>query len=945
MNSQLKALGLTVLAAAFAMLYAQGPPGMIRMLPAMAALDADEDNTLSADEIGAAPAALATLDADGNGVLSPDELVPRFGGRAGSGPGGGRGAGPEGPGGGRRGPGAGGGPGRGTPPDMLRRIPVLAALDTDSDGQIRTDEIQRAAASLATLDADQSGTLTGDELLPRFGGRGGAGRGQGLPPGGLPIVDVLDANGDREISATEIAAASVALRSLDGDGDGRVSEAEMLPSGGRFGGRGRGGPAGPGDMLRTLPVVRALDSDDSGDLEADEIEAAGPALAALDNDASGTLAASEFLPSRGARGGAGRGFGGGRGDFGEVAAERKEPDELTLDEGAATIPDRATFEKFSYQGEQVMIDTGLRGLEFVKFVITGANSDQPQMYFMNTENFRAHPQFMRSVGLGFGGRGGQSGTMRGVLVYRPLLTAPNGNAGLYTFEFEPRDSYPFAMIRLAHDLLAEHGPIVEGQLAYYPLPAAVARYEQEREQYEAANLAVFSEEDLFGDIAYLPLNVAEGFGYLRLMSLEERPRERDVVLYESLPNEMPRVAGIITGFRQTPLSHVNLRAVQDGVPNAFIKGAAEDPEIVGLIGKYVQYKVSPDGYEIRESTVQEVESHFAKLRPDQTLTPDRDLDAKAIRPLGELGFEDAESVGVKAANVATLGNLGFPEGVVPEGFAIPFHFYDSFMRHNGLYDRAAEMIAAPDFATDTVAREEALRQFRKAVRAGEMPGWMLQDLQAMHERFPTGRSIRLRSSTNNEDLPGFSGAGLYDSFTHHPDEGHIAKSVKQVYASLWNFRAYEERAFFRIDHMAAAMGVLVHPNYADERANGVAVTEDIVYQTGGDGRPRMYYVNTQVGEDLVTNPEGESIPEELLLSTRGARDDRFIRSSNRTADGGVILSDEHRNELRNYLRTVHGRFRDLYQVATNEQFAMEIEFKITSEGRLAVKQARPWVFN
>ena len=127
---------------------------------------------------------------------------------------------------------------------MLRRIPVLAALDTDSDGQIRTDEIQRAAASLATLDADQSGTLTGDELLPRFGGRGGAGRGQGLPPGGLPIVDVLDANGDREISATEIAAASVALRSLDGDGDGRVSEAEMLPSGGRFGGRGRGGPAG-----------------------------------------------------------------------------------------------------------------------------------------------------------------------------------------------------------------------------------------------------------------------------------------------------------------------------------------------------------------------------------------------------------------------------------------------------------------------------------------------------------------------------------------------------------------------------------------------------------------------------------------------------------------------------------------------------------------------------
>ena len=939
MNSHSRALGLAVFAAACTALFAQGPPGMMRMFPVMAALDADADDILSAAEIGAAPAALATLDTDGSGVLSPEELLPRFGGRPGGGPGGGRGAGPAGPGRGAR-------PGGGGPAGLLRRIPVLAALDSDGDGEISPGEIRQASASLASLDADGSGTLAGGELLPRFGGRGGPGRGQGPPPGTLPVANVLDANGDREISAAEMAAASAALRSLDSDGDGRLSEGEMLPGGGAFGGRGQGGPGGPGGMLRAIPLVNALDSDGSGSLEAAEIEAASTALASLDSDSSGALAESEFLPSRGGRGRGGRGLGRGPGAGpGDVAAELKQPHELTPEEGAATIPDRATFEKFSYQGEEVLIDSGLRGLEFVKFVITEANSDAPQLYFMNTENFRAHPQFMRAVGLGFSGRGGQSGTMRGVLVFRPLLTAPNGNAGLYTFEFEPRNSFPFEMVRLSHDLLAEHAPIVDGQLAYYPLPAAVARYEQEREQYEAANLAVFREDDLFGDIAYLPLHPAEGFGYLRLMSPEERPRERDVVLYESLPNEMPRVAGIITGVRQTPLSHVNLRAVQDDVPNAFIKGAAENPEIVGLIGKYVYYNVTLDGYHLREATVQEVESHFAKVRPDQTLVPERDLQVKAIRALGELGFDDSASVGVKAANVATLGSLDFPAGVVPEGFAIPFHFYDSFMRHNGFYEQAAAMFAAPGFATDTGVREETLRQFRKTVRAGEMPGWMLADLQSMHERFPAGRSVRLRSSTNNEDLPGFSGAGLYDSFTHHPDEGHISKSVKQVYASLWNFRAYEERAFFRIDHMAAAMGVLVHPNYSGELANGVAVTEDVVYQTGGSGRPRMYYVNTQVGEDLVTNPEGESIPEELLLSTRGSRADRFIRNSNRTADGAVILNDEHRDELRTYLRAVHDRFRDLYQVSASERFAMEIEFKVTSDGQLAVKQARPWVFN
>ena len=49
-----------------------------------------------------------------------------------------------------------------------------------------------------------------------------------------------------------------------------------------------------------------------------------------------------------------------------------------------------------------------------------------------------------------------------------------------------------------------------------------------------------------------------------------------------------------------------------------------------------------------------------------------------------------------------------------------------------------------------------------------MPQWMLDDLQAMHDAFPEGTAVRVRSSTNNEDLPGFSGAGLYTSKTQYP---------------------------------------------------------------------------------------------------------------------------------------------------------------------------------
>ncbi|RYD49175.1 MAG: hypothetical protein EOP85_02155 [Verrucomicrobiaceae bacterium] len=44
--------------------------------PVIAALDADQDGTLSAAELDAAPEALKTLDKNGDGELSPEELRP-----------------------------------------------------------------------------------------------------------------------------------------------------------------------------------------------------------------------------------------------------------------------------------------------------------------------------------------------------------------------------------------------------------------------------------------------------------------------------------------------------------------------------------------------------------------------------------------------------------------------------------------------------------------------------------------------------------------------------------------------------------------------------------------------------------------------------------------------------------------------------------------------------
>ncbi len=106
-----------------------------------------------------------------------------------------------------------------------------------------------------------------------------------------------------------------------------------------------------------------------------------------------------------------------------------------------------------------------------------------------------------------------------------------------------------------------------------------------------------------------------------------------------------------------------------------------------------------------------------------------------------------------------------------------------------------------------------------------------------------------------------------------------------------------------------------------------------------------YYINTQIGEDLVTNPEAHSVPEELLL----APDGRYVVlfTSNQVPRGQLLMSDGQMVQLADHIEAIHNHFEGLYEPAADEPFAIEIEieFKITSDNILAIKQARPWIFN
>ena len=615
--------------------------------------------------------------------------------------------------------------------------------------------------------------------------------------------------------------------------------------------------------------------------------------------------------------------------------------------GAVHLPNRPYFERLSNRDDR----PGAQSVREIKFLVYDVHTDSPDLYFADSNRYPYHFYFTRdAVGRYTNNSAFNNDTyfdntrrknLAGSLIAHDHYVDAKGRRGLYTVEFWPTDPVAFRFVEKAYEMIAAAMPFVDGNIAYHPASETQRRWHRtERALYENSHVNVISTEELFANVVYTGLNEAEAYGRLRLVTGTETLSVRDVVIFRTIPNDLTHVSGIITEIPQTPLSHINLKAKQNNTPNAYIRDAATHPEIVPLLGQNVYFRVHADGFEIRAASQEEVDAWFDRIRPTETQFPVRNLAVTSIQPLSRITFADADAYGSKAANLAELRRI-LPR-YTPDGYAIPFFFYDEFMKHNGFYDEARAMIADPVFQSDAAVREARLKDFRKHLKDdGVLPPWMLDALETMHQSFPPGTTPRARSSTNNEDLEGFNGAGLYSSYTHHLHEGHFQKSAKQVWASLWTYRAYEEREFWRIDHFTAAMGILVHPNYDDEQANGVGVTKNIF-----DPRWDGHYVNVQVGEDLVTNPEAGSIPEEFLMASLATPlyEIQYIRFSNQVPAGETILSRAQALLLKDQMEILHSHFRVKYGVPSGDNnWAMEIEFKITAEGHLAIKQARPWI--
>lgn len=637
----------------------------------------------------------------------------------------------------------------------------------------------------------------------------------------------------------------------------------------------------------------------------------------------------------------------------------------------------------------------------VKFYIEGLDTESPQVYFQNTKAHPIHYDFVRGV-LGKAVslsefeaatyHGAQRKAMAGSIVYYPDRRTWSAALGAQavaplTLEFFPADDLTPAQALRAALLVHERllfAPLFGGEHRLFYLPAGSSQ--QSSLDASKADFASWGEpylkrEELYADLTEQLLNPGVAFGTLRTVAAEEIDSSavsfQDVIVLPRLPNHLPIVGGTITGELQTPLAHVNVAARARGTPNLALTTAVTDSRVAPLMGKLVRFEVGSGGFTLREATQTEAQAFWSSRVEKPHFVPEADCEREGLPGFEELSSADAKSVGVKAANLSEMSNL-IPEHAPTGGFAVPFHYYDAFLASSlvsaaqcdaahadclasatrpaevcararalclpaggsaeSLRDQIHRLLADETFTTDSRVREASLSSVRYLISNTPVDPSFASTLDARIVARAGTKKVKLRSSTNAEDLPRFSGAGLYDSYSAESSGSKAASSrIRLVWASVWNWRAFEERAFWNIDQEALRMGVLVNPSFGDEEANGVIITQNIANPAASG-----IYVNVQKGENLVTNPENGALPEafSIILAPTGIQVARE-RFSSLSPSQSLMTDAEIMMLFRTALKVQH-HFAPLYG-ADPDLFKLDIEFKLTAGTRtLIFKQVRPY---
>jgi hypothetical protein len=342
--------------------------------------------------------------------------------------------------------------------------------------------------------------------------------------------------------------------------------------------------------------------------------------------------------------------------------------------------------------------------------------------------------------------------------------------------------------------------------------------------------------------------------------------------------DLPPVGGILTAGAGNPLSHVQLLARNLGIPNVAVDEsllgalrAADGRRIVLAVSRAGLVEINDDGprWDAVFGAQRRAESDVV-FEPDVKkldLSKREFIDLKALR-----ASDSGRIVGPKAAKLGEL-NARFPGRVAP-GVGIPFGLYratvlDRPYRGSGktvyqwMVESFRKLEAMPVGSAEAREFGEKLRAEIYTIVSTTDPGpeFRARLRAAMDKTFgPNFRGgVFIRSDTNVEDLPGFTGAGLNLTLFNIVGFENIVRGISKVWASPYTQRAWA----WRQSHMKGPEHVypavlLLQTVPAD--ISGVMITQDI---DSGDRTVLSVAVNEGVGGAV----EGQAA-ESVRIDTR-----------------------------------------------------------------------------
>jgi len=479
-----------------------------------------------------------------------------------------------------------------------------------------------------------------------------------------------------------------------------------------------------------------------------------------------------------------------------------------------------------------------------------------KIYFVNSQKFRFHKDFMLATYL----------VPRGADVFKPVYIdldrrfivgtiAWQKTVDKFTWELWEGDLATGDIIKLADEAINKNFY----EKVYYK-PNSI------RQEDASANIGLdrITQDDLNKNQAYLALNTGTAVGRIHIIDKLDDTVEigdNEILVLRDLPISLPPVRGIIVAKPSSPLSHVNILAKGWNIPNIYIKDADK------LFREYNTYvfKLQADltNYSLERASKDDVDKSF--VSPDQQIPP-VDLKTSRLAGLREMRKKDSIAYGSKAANLGEMLHAKLAGVVIPDGFSVPFYWYEKFMSENGLDKVMDELTDQNDFVHNPRVRRKKLEEYRASVQNGKFDEGLRQQIIAKWKAQLGGSPVFVRSSSNSEDLPNFSGAGLYSSKANVVDEDKLIEAVKYVWASLWNFDAYEARVRNYVSQQDVYMSALIQVG-VDMQKGGVMITKDpfdarnknAVYISAVCGHNSKVVDNKGIPEQILFNPKSNSV--------------------------------------------------------------------------------------